>query len=313
MHQKFKPRSQIKVAQPSSSRSLLLRALAATGAVALACAVMAPRADASSAFCASGSECGSDVLNTSEAHRSWRYSTALQRTVGADSALRRVELSDQDYSAFSGVGVIVCSANGKSRSSTAFLVGAFDIGVTVAHTFEKDSDGAEPECMYNSMDAVGQVRERIPVAYVKSQWQAEAGAAGQPAKDLAVIRLSKPSRYAQRTMPLGRFTGSPAPAVMVGYKVDIEADTVKRKARGTVYGGRVDGVAAATAAGFGHDMDARGIAAGAPVIDERSGVIIGIHTPLAARRNTMITMNDWLEATLRDEMELAQQAGAKVN
>ena len=38
-----------------------------------------------------------------------------------------------------------------------------------------------------------------------------------------------------------------------------------------------------------------------------------IHTPLASRRNTMITMNDWLEATLRDEMQLAQQAGAKVN
>jgi hypothetical protein len=60
-------------------------------------------------------------------------------------------------------------------------------------------------------------------------------------------------------------------------------------------------------------MDARGIAAGAPVIDERSGVIIGIHTPLASHRNTMIPMNDWLEATLRDEMELAQQAGAKAN
>ena len=60
-------------------------------------------------------------------------------------------------------------------------------------------------------------------------------------------------------------------------------------------------------------MDARDIAAGAPVIDELSGVIIGIHTPLAARRNTMITMTDWLETTLRDEMQVAEQAGAKVN
>ena len=46
---------------------------------------------------------------------------------------------------------------------------------------------------------------------------------------------------------------------------------------------------------FTHDMDSRGIAPGAPVIDERTGVIIGIHTRLPSRGNSMITMNDWLE------------------
>ena len=50
-------------------------------------------------------------------------------------------------------------------------------------------------------------------------------------------------------------------------------------------------------------MDSRGIAPGAPVIDERTGVIIGIHTRLPSRRNSMITMNDWLEATLRSEIQ----------
>jgi hypothetical protein len=63
-------------------------------------------------------------------------------------------------------------------------------------------------------------------------------------------------------------------------------------------------------------MDSRGIAAGAPVIDERTGVIIGIHTisrPAAnalrpaEARNTMITMNEWLESTLKVEMQ-AQSA-----
>lgn len=239
-----------------------------------------------------------------------RYTVALQRT-NADRGVRRPELSDQDYSAFSGVGVMICSNGGKTRSSTAFLVGAFDIAVTVAHTFEMDASGAEPECVYNSMDSLGQVRERIPVAYVRSQWDAEADAAGEPSKDLAVARLSQPSRYAQRTMPLGRFSGAPAPVVMVGYKTDVDADTIKRKARGTVYSRKASESAAL--AGFMHDMDARGIAAGAPVMDERSGVIIGIHTPLNSRRNTMITMNDWLEATLRQEMQVAERAEAKVN
>ena len=311
MHQRSKPRSRIKVAQASPNRRAMLKALLATGVVALACAALTPRADAGAAFCANGSEC--DAALDTKTHQSWRYATALQRNSGGDRALRGVELSDQDYSQFSGVGVVVCSANGKSRSSTAFLVGAFDIAVTVAHTFAREPGSAEPECVYNSMDSLGQVRERIPLAYVKSQWDAEAGAAGQPAKDFAVVRLSQPSRYAQRTMPLGRFSGDAVPAVLVGYRADLDADTVKRKARGTVYGHRANDDATSTPVGFNHDIDARDLAAGAPVMDEKSGVIIGVHTPLASRRNTMIAMNDWLEATLRDEVKLAQQAGAKAN
>ena len=65
-----------------------------------------------------------------------------------------------------------------------------------------------------------------------------------------------------------------------------------------------------SAAGFTHDMDSRDIAAGAPVIDETTGVIIGIHTQPDTSRNTMITMNDWLEATIRSEMQLRREAQA---
>ena len=95
---------------------------------------------------------------------------------------------------------------------------------------------------------------------------------------------------------------------MVGFKSDA-SDTVKRKAQGTVYERSAAGVTISSLAGFTHDMDSRGIAAGAPVIDERSGVIIGMHTRLGSGRNTMITMNDWLEATLRTEMQ-AQHSNA---
>lgn len=291
----------------SAHPASLFKAALLTGAMALAAFAATERAQADSGLCGAGTACGSDLREASVNQRVYRYSMALQRTAGPESALRRGELSDKDFTSFSGVGVVVCSVNGETRSSNAFLVGAFDIGVTVAHTFEFDGAGEPAECIYNSMDSLGQVRERIPVSYIKSQWNAEAGAFGQPAKDLAVIRLSKPSRYAQRTMPLGRFSGAAAPVVMVGFKSD-NADTVKRKARGTVYERRSDGIVASGIAGFTHDMDSRGIAAGAPVIDERTGVIIGIHTPLATSRNTMITMNDWLESTLRIELETKAEA-----
>ena len=228
-----------------------------------------------------------------EEHLADRYEEALQRAVSPDNSMRRaVELSEQDLSAFSGVGMIACTVDSGVQTSTAFLVGAFDIGVTVAHTFENGHNGIVPtDCVYTSIDSQGQIRERIPVAYVRSQWETEAGAFGQPAKDVAVFRLSEPSRYAQKTMPLGRFTGDAAPVIMVGYRADIGWATIKRKARGMAFERT-------------HDMDSRGIAPGAPVIDERTGVIIGIHTRLPAQRNGMITMTDWLETTLRSEIQL---------
>jgi hypothetical protein len=234
----------------------------------------------------------------------------------ARSDLRRANLSDQEYFSFSGVGAVVCTVNGQQHMSTAFLVGAFDIGVTVAHTFVDNGQWVQPEnCVYTTTDSIGQIRERIPVAYIKAQWESEAGAFGQLAKDLAVIRLVEPSRFAQRTMPLGKFSGFGANVLMIGFKADIDADTTKLKTRGTVYERKANGIAISNLAGFTHDMDARGIAAGAPVIDERSGVIIGIHTAGLAsasnarpRRNTMITMNEWLEATLRTEMQSERAA-----
>jgi hypothetical protein len=236
-----------------------------------------------------------------------RYEAFLQRAADPDSAVRRaVELSDKDLSAFSGVGIVACIVDSRIQTSTAFLVGAFDIGVTVAHTFDTGLGRLEAtECVYTSVDSLGQIRERIPVSYVKSEWTAETGAFRQPAKDVAVFRLSQPSRYAQKTMPLGRFTGDEAPVIMVGYHADIGWSTSKRKARGMAYERSKDGRSMAR---FTHDMDSRGIAPGAPVIDERTGVIIGIHTRLPSRGNSMITMNDWLEATLRTEIQLKKEA-----
>jgi hypothetical protein len=294
------------VVSAASSRTAAFKTVlfktAFVASVLAVAAIAAQRANADEALCSANTRCAQDRASVPNDERYFRFSTALGPMAHRESSLRRPEMSDQDFSSFSGVGVVSCNVDGKQRSSTAFLVGAFDIGVTVAHTFEKDSNGAAPsDCMYNSMDSLGQVRERIPVSYVKSQWD-EAGAVHLPTTDFAVIRLSEPSRYAQRTMPLGRFSGDTAPVVMVGFEQGIDADTMKRKARGTVHEGR------AGVAGFVHDMDSRGLAPGAPVIDERTGVIIGMHTQLATSSNGMITMNDWLEATLRREIKSRSDA-----
>jgi hypothetical protein len=301
---------------PSPARTLHLRADARVanrasmwkhafwaGAALVAAALLSPRADASAALCASGT-CSS----TSAADQDGNYlrlSTALPGTHAARTP-RQAELSDQELSSFSGVGMIVCTADGVSQSSTAFLVGAFDLAVTVAHTFASES-GEPASCVYNSTDSLGQIRERIPVAYIKSQWEIEPGASGKLSKDLAVVRLTQPSRYAQRTMPLGRFSGSAASVLMIGFKDATYSDTFKQKKRGRVYDQVTGGIEGSSLGAFMHDMDSRQIAPGAPVIDERTGVIIGIHTRVDERSNTMITMNDWLEATIRTELKTQSQ------
>jgi hypothetical protein len=297
----------VQIAHPvSNPRKSALKLALLVGAMAAAALMGGQKAHADTGLCAAGSECRPPLSSPASDQHFFQFSLAHDQANHLDGSLRLSAVSAKDYPSFSGVGVISCLVDGKQRTSTAFLVGAFDIGVTVAHTFQKTANGADPtDCTYNSLDSLGQVRERIPVSYVKSQWD-EDGAAGQITKDLAVVRLSQPSRYAQRTMPLGRFSGAAVSAVMVGYNSDIDSDSVKRKARGTVYERRPNGIVSSKGGGgFTHDMDSRDIAPGAPVIDESTGVIIGIHAQSA--HNTMITMDDWLESTLRAEMKQEEQ------
>ncbi len=295
--------------------------LAFVTGIVLAAAFVA-RTDAATSLCAGGAKCSNPTTSQPRetVARQISLATNVQILTGAQAVTRNPQLSDQEYLEFSGVGAVVCTVHGIQRMSTAFLVGAFDLGVTVAHTFEEDGVWIQPEnCVYTSTDSLGQIRERIPVSYIKAQWEAEAGAFGQPTKDFAVIRLSEPSRFAQRTMPLGKFSGAAAHVLMIGFNTDLDGDTVKRKTHGTVYDRKSDGMDISSMAGFTHDMDAREIASGAPVIDETTGVIIGLHTQWlqlarsgkTTARNTMITMNDWLERTLRSEMMAGRTASTE--
>src|SRR5262245_34244385 len=113
----------------------LRRSMQSIAAVVLVAAALAtvPRADAAANLCATGVACepASDLDRTLT-----DLVGKLQH--GADARADRDPLSDQEYFSFSGVGVIACSIDGKQHTATAFLVGAFDIGVTVGHAFEDD-------------------------------------------------------------------------------------------------------------------------------------------------------------------------------
>jgi hypothetical protein len=218
-------------------------------------------------------------------------------------------LTRAERNAFSGIGAIVCNAGGRRTTSTAFLVGGFDIAVTVAHTFERNGHWAMPsQCIYTSIAAAGEVYERIPLLSFQTQWQVQPETFGEPTADLAVARLRDPVRLAYRTMSLTQFEYDQAPVVLVGFPGDLVIDPRKRKSHGSVYERRGKGCVR-----FAHDVDSRNLTPGAPLIDVRDGVVLGLHTRLEGRRvkfarhcrergNGMIPMNDWLKHTIRAEI-----------
>jgi hypothetical protein len=241
------------------------------------------------------------------------------------SRRRSDDLTRTEHRAFRGIGAIVCAVDGKRRSSTAFLVGTFDIAVTVAHTFMHEGVWARSsDCIYHSADRWGQIRERIPIAYFRAQWRDDPSSLGEAAKDLAMVRLSRASRFAYRTLSFSRFSGSGAPVMLIGFRSDPDFEPLKHKRSGMLFEGNVRRQRTPDLPSMMHDVDARGLAPGAPVLDRRDGVVIGIHTrvPTAvsslqdarsqrARRNAMLVMTEWLEHMLRAEISHFPNADAE--
>lgn len=233
----------------------------------------------------------------------------LAHLLGDSSELHQTSIPISEYRTFSGVGAIVCSADGERRSATAFLVGGFDIAVTVAHVFEFASRPAQPQdCEYLVYGPLGMIRERIPLAQIHSQWRAERDTFGRPDFDLAVMRLNSPARLPQKTLSLTRFAHTGAPISLIGFSPNLGTDPQQRRLRGYVYLRPHSGCVK-----FSHDVAPKLISSGAPLIDRRDGVVIGIHTYLREppanalgrckdRGNAMLLMNDWLEQTLRAEI-----------
>src|SRR5687767_9156646 len=129
----------------SLSLSPLRPLLLASAGVAAAAALFGSfAADASNGLAGSYERAGSEL-----------QMTRTLADLASTSAARRSEMSDQEFFSFSGVGAIVCTINGEQRNATAFLVGAFDIGVTVAHPFVEDGKWVQPEsCVYTATDSL---------------------------------------------------------------------------------------------------------------------------------------------------------------
>jgi hypothetical protein len=229
--------------------------------------------------------------------------------IGQASELRHTSIPRSEYRTFSGIGAIVCSVEGAQRAATAFLVGGFDIAVTVAHAFEFEGRMAHAhECHYLVYGPLGQIRERIPLSEIHSQWRSERESFGRPDSDLAVIRLSSAARLPQKTLSLTKFAFTGAPVSLIGFSPELGTDPHQRRLRGHVYLRPRNNCVK-----FAHDVKPRLISSGAPLIDRRDGVVIGIHNyvkePLTGgvstctdRGNAMLLMTDWLEQTLRTEI-----------
>jgi hypothetical protein len=286
---------------------------------AFSCAALLPAAGAHASMTSSFTayNLGSHAVQTSSTRQAARE-MARTGSIVRNDATARTALSSDDYFDFSGIGAIVCSVGEQHWTSTAFFVGAFDVMVTSADAFTRNGVRASADqCVYTNSDSQGRFREQIPVAYFKSQWELEDGAFGDRARDLAVVKLNEQSAYAQKTMALAKFDGQRTQAFVVAFQSDMDVDTMKTKAAGFVYPSSGQ---AKRPALYSHDIAVRGIAAGAPVINSKTGAIIGLcpdlsvsttaqHTAPAAV-NDLVPMNAWLETTLRAELKMGKTKNA---
>ena len=286
------------------------------GIAAVAFAMLACSGAQASPVSTSATDLGTGAIRTQGAVPAARE-LVRTGTFAQQGAPTRLALSSDDYFDFSGIGAIVCSAGDQHWTSTAFFVGAFDVMVTSADAFSKHGMRATADnCVYTNSDSQGRIREEIPVAYFKSQWEMEDGAAGDRTRDLAVVKLKEQSAYAQKTLALAKFDGKQTRAFVIAFRADINNDTMKTKSLGVVYPG-----VAQRAALYSHDIAVQDIAAGAPVINAQTGAIIGLCPDLDASSspksngraavNDLVIMNAWLETTLRAELKKNKPAATR--
>jgi Trypsin-like peptidase domain len=219
------------------------------------------------------------------------------------SESRDATLSGEDQTLYSGVGALHCVVGDEERIVTAFLVGAFDVVVTVAHAFETGGGTVEAsQCTFINTDADGQVVERIPVAEYHSRWIDDPSARGQPREDIAVARLEHISDYAQRTLAFARFDGNATEVMVVAYQSGHGGEWIK---------GKVEGLAGFATLPDAHESipgllwaghAPQPTASGAPVIDAESGVVIGVNQGDAdvatASVVNLLVIDEWLTHTI---------------
>jgi Trypsin-like peptidase domain len=219
---------------------------------------------------------------------------------GGPALIRR--LSGDDLRLYSGVGALTCRDEGRQRTVTAFLVGAFDVVVTVAHAFE-DSAGviAASDCAFVNTDADGRVVERIPVAEFRSKWTDEPWTRGSPRQDIAVARLARTSDYAQRTLPFTKFDGHPREVTVVAYENGHGGEWIKGKSHARAHEIPLPDASGVVPKVVWVDQSLPPTASGAPVLDATSGVVIGVNQGIdgtGVPNGNLLVIDEWLTRTI---------------
>jgi hypothetical protein len=213
-------------------------------------------------------------------------------------ALAIPRLSGEELQRYSGVGALNCRVDGRDRTVTAFLVGAFDVVVTVAHAFEDAGRSITPsDCTFINTASDGRVVERIGVVSFRSKWLDDPSTRGRPGQDIAVAKLERISDFAQRTLPFKKFDGTPTEVTVVGYQTGRGGEWIKGKSPALADAESTSGVEEKI---VWVDRNLGPSASGAPVIDAASGAVIGVNQGAGDPRDgNLLVIDDWLTGAIR--------------
>lgn len=197
-----------------------------------------------------------------------------------DSSPRR-NLTAIEGIAFGAVNKISCQiGNGRQIASTASLIVSNQIAVTVAHAFYNEGTKSEEltpaDCEYIVYDEDDHIIDRVKITTINSRW-VEDNLYYDRTQDIALIKLERPPKGTAKPLRLETGPSDPGtPIEIIGFHVDFDGGQRRIFSEGVIAAKtgteeeRNDTVLI-------HNASAVNETSGAPLIDKKTGFILGLH------------------------------------
>jgi hypothetical protein len=193
----------------------------------------------------------------------------------------RRNLTSNEGNTFGAVNKVSCRiANNRRIESTAPLIVSNTIAVTVAHAFYNEGTKSEEltpsDCEYVVYDENDKIIDRVKISTIKSRW-VEDNRYYDLTQDIALIKLERQPKGNAKPLRLETGPSDPGtPIEIIGFHIDIDGGQRRIFSEGTITaktGSREEHNDTVLI----HNASAVNETSGAPLIDKKTGFILGLH------------------------------------
>jgi hypothetical protein len=193
----------------------------------------------------------------------------------------RRNLTPDEGRTFGAVNKVSCRiANNRRIESTAPLIVSNQIAVTVAHAFHNEGTGNEEltpnDCEYIVCDESDNIIDRVKITTIQSRW-VDDNRYDDRTQDIALIKLERPPKGHLKPFRLETGPSDPGTAFeIIGFHVDIDGGHRRIFSEGTI-AAKTGSEEEHNDTVLIHNASAVNETSGAPLIDKKTGFILGLH------------------------------------